>query len=82
MYCAQGMEELLEEGLQRCPSQRKSQLQYILQQLNQEMPSQQGEEPEDSGDEGQDDDDDEEVRMTTNLSNFIFFSFPCRLIQT
>ena len=54
------MVEYLEEALQRSPAQRKAQLQYIVQQLNQ--PLRQGaEEPDDSGDEGQEDDEDDEV---------------------
>ena len=55
------MGEFLEEALQRSPTQRKAQLQYIVQQLNQPL-SQEGEEPDDSGDEGQEDDEDDEVR--------------------
>lgn len=64
---------MLEEVLQKSSAQRKTQLQYILHQLNQEPASQEGEglEPasqegeglglEDSEDEGQEDDEDDEV---------------------
>ena len=56
----QGMVELLEEALQQCPPQRKTQLQYILHQLTQET-CQEGAELQDSEDEGQEDDEDDEV---------------------
>ena len=83
------MGELLEEALQRCPAQRQNQLQYILQQLSQDLPSQQGEEPEDSGDEGQDEEDDEEVRQVdtiggvarTNLSVSLIERLQCPLSE-
>lgn len=51
---SQGMGVLLEGALQHSPPQRKTQLQYILQQLNQET----GEELQESQDE---DDEDDEV---------------------
>lgn len=60
----QGMAEFLEEALERCPAQRKTQLQYIVHQLNQEPSAageEGGEEPDDSGDEAQEDDEDDEV---------------------
>lgn len=55
----QGMGDLLEEALQQCPPQRKTQLQYILHQLNQES----SQEIQDSEDEGQEDDEDDEVNI-------------------
>ena len=54
------MAELLEEALQRCPAQRKTQLQYIIHQLNQEIEDEGGA-MDDSGDEFQEDDEDDEV---------------------
>ena len=57
----QGMDELLKEALQHSPAQRKTQIKYILQQLNQKT-EEEGVWVEDSGDEGQDDDEDNEVK--------------------
>jgi hypothetical protein len=53
------MGDLLEEALQQAPPQRKTQLQYILHQLNQDI----GQEMQDSEDEGQEDDEDDEVMV-------------------
>lgn len=59
----QGMGDLLEDALQHSPPQRKTQLQYILQQLNQEN----NQEIQDSEDEGQEDDEDDEVIADSDL---------------
>ena len=57
------MGNMLEKVLQKSSAQRKTQLQYILHQLNQEPTGQEaeGEGLEDSEDEGQEDDEDDEV---------------------
>ncbi len=75
------MDELLEEAFQVAPAQRKMQLQYIRQQLNQKTTKEEGEELEDSGDEGQEDDEDEEVWLKgmgfgCGLFNDLFQSDP------